>query len=486
MGPAGPAFGPPACDMSIDPATTSSLPPLGTGKLPAPGGFWRMMGPGLVMMALAQGSGELIWWPFLVAKYGAAFLFLLIPACFLQFPLTFEIGRYTILTGEGIFRGFFRLSRVFGIFIWILFTLSFIWLGAFASAGGSAMAKFTDAPGGLSLRAHTLIWGQGTILFFTIGLVFSKRVYALVEWVMKVVAIVSTLGMLIACMHPKVREVIGEFAQALFIPDRNAMEIFDPRDADRLMTAVAFAGLGGFWTLFYSYWMREKGAGMASLGAIGGAGHLPQTGPEAAGRLASWYRYLRVESLIGIVGNLFTTLMTCLLAYAILMPAGLIPKGDEIASVQGEFFAQSWGNAGRLLFLFIAGTFLADTWLATADCIARIQLDVISIFRPSVLRNPVKAYRVTILIIAALTSAMMYIDRPGPLIEMMAILGFFGTVIYSAAILLLNHGLIGRRLPPEMRPGKTSAVTMIFICLCYAGLAAGYLYIKIKFAPDSP
>ncbi len=171
--------------------------------------------------------------------------------------------------------------------------------------------------------------------------------------------------------------------------------------------------------------------------------------------------------------------MTCLLAYAILMPEGLIPEGDEIASVQGEFFAQSWGYAGRLLFLFIAGTFLADTWLATADCIARIQLDVISIFRPSILRNPVKAYRVTILIISTLTSAMMYFDQPGPLIVMSAIFGFFGTVIYSVAILLLNHGWIGRRLEPSMRPGKGAAAAMIFICLCYAGLAAGYLYIKI-------
>ena len=86
-------------------------------------------------MALAQGSGELIWWPYIVAKYGLTFLCLLIPACLLQYPLNVEIGRYTLVTGESIFHGFIRLGRGFGILLWVLMTLSFLWFGAFASAG---------------------------------------------------------------------------------------------------------------------------------------------------------------------------------------------------------------------------------------------------------------------------------------------------------------------------------------------------------------
>ena len=38
-----------------------------------------------------------------------------------------------------------------------------------------------------------------------------------------------------------------------------------------LLTAITFAGLGGFWTLFYSYWTRDKGVGMAHpMGRITG------------------------------------------------------------------------------------------------------------------------------------------------------------------------------------------------------------------------
>src|SRR5262249_34760020 len=85
------------------------------------------LGPGVIFMALAQGSGELIWWPYIIAKYGLSFLFLLLPACLLQFPVTYEIGRYTVLTGESIFQGFIRLNRGFAFFLWILMTLSLVW-----------------------------------------------------------------------------------------------------------------------------------------------------------------------------------------------------------------------------------------------------------------------------------------------------------------------------------------------------------------------
>ena len=91
-------------------------------------------------MGLAQGSGELIWWPYIIAKYGLTFLFLLIPACLIQLPVIYEIGRYTLLTGESVFQGFIRLNRWLALLLWLLMTLSFLWFGAFAAAGGTSLA----------------------------------------------------------------------------------------------------------------------------------------------------------------------------------------------------------------------------------------------------------------------------------------------------------------------------------------------------------
>ena len=114
---------------------SSHFPPFRVAPLPPFPGWSKTIGPGIILMALAQGSGELIWWPYLIAKYGLAFLFLLIPACLLQYSLIYEIGRYTLLTGESIWQGFLRVSRSFCILLWIVMGISFLWFGAFASAG---------------------------------------------------------------------------------------------------------------------------------------------------------------------------------------------------------------------------------------------------------------------------------------------------------------------------------------------------------------
>ena len=135
------------------------LPPFKKASLPPLPNMLKALGPGIIFMALAQGSGELIWWPYIIAKYGLSFLFLLLPACLLQFPVTYEIGRYTVLTGESIFQGFIRLHRTFALFLWILMTLSFLWFGAFAAAGGTSLAALTGFPAGWSPRGQTLFLG---------------------------------------------------------------------------------------------------------------------------------------------------------------------------------------------------------------------------------------------------------------------------------------------------------------------------------------
>ena len=84
--------------------------------------------------------------------------------------------------------------------------------------------------------------------------------------------------------------------------------------------------------------------------------------------------------------------MTCLLAFALLHPEGKLPEGFEIAVVQSEFFAVTWGDVGRVLFLLVAGAFLADTWLATADCVSRIHLDALGSIWPKLATKDIRPW----------------------------------------------------------------------------------------------
>ena len=148
--------------------------PSRTAKLPNFPGWLLFLGPGIIWIALAQGSGELIWWPYLIAKYGLGFLFLLIPACLLQYPLNYQIGHYTEMTGERIWQGFVRFNRKFSIALWVIMVISFLWFGAFASAGGTALAALTNFPENWSPKGQSLFWGLLSITIFFIALRFSK------------------------------------------------------------------------------------------------------------------------------------------------------------------------------------------------------------------------------------------------------------------------------------------------------------------------
>lgn len=440
-------------------------------------------------MALAQGSGELIWWPYMVAKYGLTFLCLLVPACLLQYPLNVEIGRYTLLTGESIFHGFFRLGRGFGILLWLLMTLSFLWFGAFASAGGTALAALTGVPAGWTPRAQTLFWAYASIAVFLLAIGLSRVVYALVEGFMKAVALVTVAGLLWACLQPDVLAAVPGFLRGFLGPVGPMPRPWDPADATKLLTAVTFAGLGGFWILFYSYWLREKGSGMAAhVGRITGpvagrpepvpaAGWLPDPGEESRTRWHAWRRYLTADALVGIVGNLATTAMTCLLAWALLFPLGLLPEEYELAVVQSRFFEVSWGPVGRVIFLVVAAAFLADTWLATADGVSRMQADVVHTVFPASRKYPLRSWYFGVLaLLTVVTGCTMLLDAPGPLILTSAVIGFAGTVIFPPALYLLNYRLLGPALPAWARPRPVEAGLLAVSFLAYLGLAGAYLW----------
>jgi len=464
-----------------------TLPPYRKASLPPFPGMITALGPGVIFMALAQGSGELIWWPYIIAKYELTFLFLLLPACLLQFPIIYEIGRYTMTTGESIFQGFIRLNRSFALILWILMALSFLWFGGFAAAGGTSLAALTHLPTGWSQKAQSLFWAYLSMLLFLCAILLSRVIYKLVEAFMWGVALVTLVGLLWASAHPQVLKSLPAFLKGLFVPQWPMPRPWDRADATKLLTAITFAGLGGFWTLFYSYWIRDKGIGMAHyMGRITGPitgkpEGIPASGfvPEKDGGLAhlpSWRRFLAWDISIGVGGNLLTTLMTCLLAYALLYPTGLFPQHYELAVVQSRFFEVSWGPVGRMLFLIVAAAFLSDTWLATVDAVSRIHTDCVYGFFPRSRTIPARSwYLLFLLILTAITSITILLDEPGPLILLSAVIGFIGTVLFSVALIFLNHVYLPRHLPPAARPGRLNLYFLVLSCLAYGILAVGYL-----------
>src|SRR5262249_48719068 len=153
-----------------------------------------------------------------------------------------------------------------------------------------------------------LFWASATIAVFATALLRGEESYGLIEKVMWAVAVVTVIGLAVSVARPELRSAWPEFLRAIVVPAKMARP-FDPADTDRLLTAIAFAGLGGFWTLFYSYWVLGKGMGVEPNAS--GDGRLPAGGVSDRTVVKQWRNGLVVDSGIGIIGNLLTTFMTC-------------------------------------------------------------------------------------------------------------------------------------------------------------------------------
>src|SRR4029078_3256642 len=153
---------------------------------------------------------------------------------------------------------------------------------------------------------------------------------------------------------------------------------------------------------------------------------------------------------MGIAGNHVITLMTCFLAYEELFHKGIVPDEWRLAAEQARFLVGSGGAAGRALFLLISAAFLCDTWLSTADAVARVHIEMLRFFflRGRAIAEQ-RAYRAMIVLLTGVTVLTMFGAEPGPLIVLSALIGFVGTLAFVTALVVLVHG----RLAPARAAG---------------------------------
>ena len=125
---------------------------------------------------------------------------------------------------------------------------------------------------------------------FLIAILLSKVIYRLIETFMWGVALFTLVGLIWASANAEVLRALPAFLKGLVIPEWPMPRPWDPADATKFLTAITFAGLGGFWTLFYSYWLRDKGVGMATTCRPAHRTDHRQTGSDAGVRRAAGQR----------------------------------------------------------------------------------------------------------------------------------------------------------------------------------------------------
>src|SRR5918998_1692959 len=112
------------------------LPGVPYADLPEPKPLRQVLGPSVLLLAGAIGSGEYVLWPYITSQVGLALVWLVIIGVGTQYFLNMEIERYTLATGETAVTGFTRLWKPWGALFIVMTIVPWAWPGWATGGGG--------------------------------------------------------------------------------------------------------------------------------------------------------------------------------------------------------------------------------------------------------------------------------------------------------------------------------------------------------------
>jgi hypothetical protein len=434
---------------------TRFLPGVPYADLPEPKPLGRVLGPSVLLLAGAIGSGEYVLWPYISSQVGMALVWLVVIGVGTQYFLNMEIERYTLATGETAVTGFTRLWKHWGWLFVIMTVVPWMWPG-WATGGTTTLSfalGFDEAAIpyvtigvlvliGVVLTASPVVYRTvEKIQFFLVGLIVLFLIYA-------AVALLGVDGWAaIGSGFVQVQEIPGAIAA---IP------------AATLLGAIAFAGAGGALNLVQSNWIRDKGLGM---GARMPKVVSPFTGEETAAattgyffrrdeanmaRWRAWWKVADREQFLTffVVGGI-ALLVLMALTFVTVGTGGEAESFDFIRA-EGEALGASGGSWLATTFWLIGTVVLFSTNLAVLDMVGRVTADVLrtGALRESARWTESRIYFTVVWAEIVFGSLILLSGLDQPLILLIIASSLNGLVmfVYSALLIRLNRSVLPREI----------------------------------------
>jgi len=380
-----------------------TLPPMRYRDLPEPQPIHKLIGPGIILVGLALGSGEYIIWPYITYRSGFVFFWACLLGVTTQYFLNMEITRWTLATGESAITGFCRLARTWA---WIFLALNIIpWMLPAWASGAAELLRWliwgfadskTDPAAAQTVKIFAIagLWICGAVL--TMGPV----VYETLERIqLCLVSLVMILVVVLASLVVRSDAIVALVQGTLSFdfPDGN-----DDLSIVALLGAIAFAGVGGTLNLGQSNYVKDKGFGMGKyIGRITSpitgreeptsevGYHFPGT-PENMQRWRGWWRAAWVEHFF----SFYCTCIVCLVLLTLInysvfyTPDGELREGMAGYTNNLEFIWREaveigkltpLGNTATVLFLTAGVAILLTTEIGVLDSISRISTDIVKV-----------------------------------------------------------------------------------------------------------
>ncbi len=453
-------------------------------EVPEPLSFKKFMvyiGPAMMTIALGLGTSELILYPRLTAEFGTGWVGMMVLSLIFQTVWAQEMARWTILSGEHGVKFNARIISSIGALISITFFMFIAFaIPAWASVAATALLELIKWPAGQEIG--TVFWAYISFLLVFAVVFLSKVARSWIERIATGATLAAWLLLIIAAVTTvKLGSVVSIGRHLLFwdIPDQMNWWI--------LGSTLSWVG-GGPTLLWYTYWMKDAGWGMArNFGSIPGGmgksikirseGLFPEFTAVNVSRLRVW---LGRSNLVlwgaYFLGSLLTILIIVGLSDSILRPLGLVPSGFEVIKHQALFFKEPLGAFGAVLFLIMAWLFFFNNQMAISEAVVRQNADATMTFlhKPNI-KNVYFLWWGIYLVISFVLIALQYFGgriSPFNFVTYSAMLSLVSLVV-SVFATVLGKVVLYRGFPKELKP---SLLSMVILAVGFVF----YLYIIVR------
>ncbi len=439
---------------------------LGSNDIPnPPRSVLSLLGPGIVLIAMGLGSGEFVLWPYLVSQFGLGILWGAVVGIFFQYIVSNETGRFTIASGKSVFIGFKKLFRYFPHWFILSTFLSFAWPGIIGSSGEilGRLFNITDFK-----------WITITLLII-IGLIFTfgGKVYQNLERVQKIFLIVSLpilLFIVVLIIDPNTlleipKGLLGFGNGYILFPSGILIGQF--------LGAVAYSGAGGNLILSHSFYIQDKGHGMAykedsqleagTKSFIDTKHQIFTINEFNLNKFKRWFNFIALEQFITfVIIGIVTIVLLSVISYELVYPSGGA-NSLEFIFLEASKLAKYIPFLGSIL-LIIGAVFLFTTQLGVFESTSRIMSEnflLISERFKRFNRNTVFFIFLWSQIIFAIVITLLNIAAPLEILFINTTFSAISMLVLSIAILWLNTSKL---LPREIHP---SLFRKIFLFLSF-------------------
>jgi hypothetical protein len=461
--------------------------------LPTPEEVWRVprigrreafkyaVGPSLIALGAAIGSGEWLLGPLSVGKRGFTGIgWIITVSILLQVIYNIECSRYVIATGEVPIVGFARVPP--GRRFWVPLSLfliffAYIWGGWAKGAADGLFALINgrvptpDDKGTVELLAVLLL---GAILGITVGF---RRITRGLEFVSGAMVAFVILFLVIVSVAVVPLDVWWDGVTGFVTPAMPPEGI----TATELGSLAGFAALlSGFnWMMLNHY--RDKSYGMGYrvgffTGLRGQQGTVRNSGftfPDDATNASLWKRWMRFLYLdmwgVFLTGAVVGMLVPTTLMRHLALSSGRQPERGDVTTFAADVLGNQYGRWLFYLTLFVGFIILFSTQLGIFEALVRNATDAANV-SPRLqqatggdLRRFYFPFMVALLVTIGI---VLHFFQPTELIQISANMSNLGAIIFPFVFIYLN-----RRLPKAARPTKWA----------YAGLMANVVFFGFFF-----